>query len=279
MGPKQRRRPVFVFPAVAKRERTLLPESESAGVAIRTVGLTRRYRSGSGELTIFADMNFTVHCGERLALVGDSGTGKTTLLYLLGGLDHPTSGRIFYGQTEITALTGDALADFRNREIGFVWQNQSLLPEFTALENVMMPLLVRGEQPGTAAGQARARLADVGLADRETHRAGELSGGEQQRVALARALAGRPKVLFADEPTGNLDARTGARVVDLLEDLHRRMGLTSIYVTHNPEFAARADRVVRLAGGTLTDDTRGAHAGAAESGAGMPESGDTRTHV
>src|SRR5262249_22364020 len=177
---------------------------------------------------------------------GESGAGKSTLLYLLGGLDRPTEGAIYFGQNDICRLPANELAEFRNRELGFVWQIHSLLAEFTALENVMMPLLIRGRSRQEAEPLSLARLDEVGLRNRAEHRAGELSGGEQQRVALARALAGNPSVLLADEPTGNLDFRTGEMIMSMLEDLHRTHRLTSIFVTHNISFASRCDRVLQL---------------------------------
>ncbi len=221
---------------------------------IRTIGLSKRYRSGDNTLTIFDDMNLEIRQGERLALVGESGAGKSTLLHLLSGLDRPSGGKIYFGQREITSLNAEELAEFRNREIGFVWQIHYLLPEFTALENVIMPLLIRGEASISreeAKSLGYSRLQEVGLESRAHHRSGELSGGEQQRVVLARALVTKPKFLFADEPTGNLDERTGSMIAQLLADLHQAHGLTSVYVTHNPRFASQCDRVVRLAAGHL----------------------------
>jgi lipoprotein-releasing system ATP-binding protein len=218
---------------------------------IRASKLTKTYRSGNTDLVIFADLNLEVLRGESLALIGESGAGKSTLLYLLSGLDSPTSGTISYNSRELQGLADSELAEFRNREIGFVWQSHNLLPEFTALENVMMPLLVRGARQAEARAASAERLAEVGLADRASHRAGELSGGEQQRVALARALAGKPSVLLADEPTGNLDFRTGEMIFELLGRLQRLHELTSILVTHNNSFAQRCDRILRLEGGVL----------------------------
>jgi lipoprotein-releasing system ATP-binding protein len=223
----------------------------SAKNAVCAESVSKTYRSGGAEVAVFKDLSLKVCRGERLAIIGESGAGKSTLLHLLGGLDRPSSGTIYFGHQEITSLADDVLADFRNREIGFVWQNPSLLPEFTALENVMMPLLIRGIPPSEAVLNARARLDEVRLGDRESHRAGELSGGEQQRVGLARALAGRPRVLLADEPTGNLDFRTGEAIISLLDDLHRSHGLTSIFVTHNISLAIRCDRVLELKKGGL----------------------------
>jgi lipoprotein-releasing system ATP-binding protein len=219
--------------------------------AIWADSLTRIYRSGGAELTIFNNLSLRVCPGERLAIIGASGAGKSTLLHLLGGLDRPSFGRIFFGNQDIVALGEQALANFRNREIGFVWQNPSLLREFTALENVMMPLLIRGVAPGEAARAASTLLGEVGLKTRAGHRAGELSGGEQQRVALARALVGEPKVLLADEPTGNLDFRTGEAIMNLLAELHASHKLTSVFVTHNLSFAFRCDRVLELEKGNL----------------------------
>jgi lipoprotein-releasing system ATP-binding protein len=217
----------------------------------RAVDLTKTYRSGANDLVVLERLSFEVSQGERLALVGESGAGKSTLLHLLGGLDSPTTGTIYYKSKDISGLGDSGLADFRNREVGFVWQIHYLLPEFTALENVMMPLLIRGGSHAEAASASLARLEEVGLGARTGHRAGELSGGEQQRVALARALVANPSVLLADEPTGNLDFRTGEMIFDLLTDLHRSHHLTSIFVTHNLSFAERCDRVLRLEGGTL----------------------------
>src|SRR6185312_7546028 len=220
-------------------------------VHIRATNLAKVYKSGASDLTVFSGINVEVHRGEMLALVGESGAGKSTLLHLLGGLDRPSKGTIYYGSREISGLTDSERADFRNREIGFVWQIHYLLPEFTALENVMMPLLIRGAAQSEAAAEALARLDEVGLRARAPHRAGELSGGEQQRVVLARALIGRPSVLLADEPTGNLDFRTGEMIFELLEGLHRSHRLTSVFVTHNLAFARRCDRVLNMAKGGL----------------------------
>jgi lipoprotein-releasing system ATP-binding protein len=220
-------------------------------LAIRTVDLAKSYRSGDSELVIFAGLQLEVEQGEKLALVGESGAGKSTLLHLLGGLDRPTSGAIYFGQNDICQLSADDLATFRNRELGFVWQIHSLLAEFTAVENVMMPLLIRGQGREEAEPVALVRLDEVGLRNRAHHRAGELSGGEQQRVVLARALVADPSVLLADEPTGSVDYRTGEMIMDLIEDLHRSRRLTSIHVTHNLNFARRADRVLVLERGRL----------------------------
>ncbi len=214
--------------------------------------MERVYRSGSKDLPILRNLDFRVGEGEQVAIVGESGSGKSTLLHLLGGLDRPTKGQILYRGTEVTAMRDAALAEYRNQEIGFVWQIHYLLPEFTALENVMMPLLVRGESRSHAAQRAMECLNDVALSDRAHHRSGELSGGEQQRVVLARALVGKPSLLLADEPTGNLDTQTGERIFALVADLHRQHRLSSVLVTHNIAFASRCDRVLRMEHGTLT---------------------------
>jgi len=229
---------------------------------IRARDLTKKYRSGDSDLVVFEALNLDVERGEMLALVGESGAGKSTLLHLLGGLDSPSSGTIYYGSTEISGLTHSEQSDFRNREIGFVWQIHYLLPEFSALENVMMPLLIRGLPHAKAASESLARLDEVGLHARASHRAGELSGGEQQRVVLARALAGKPSVLLADEPTGNLDFRTAEMIFELLAGLHRSHQLTSVFVTHNLEFARRCDRVLSLdKGGLVPGKPSGSHPG------------------
>jgi len=223
---------------------------------IRVSGLSKVYQSGGSDLVVFSGVDLEVARGEMLALVGESGAGKSTLLHLLGGLDRPSSGTIYYESTEISGLSDSAQADFRNRDIGFVWQIHYLLPEFTALENVMMPLLIRGCPRAQAASESLARLDEVGLRARSSHRAGELSGGEQQRVVLARALVGRPQVLLADEPTGNLDFRTGEMIFELLESLHRSHRLTSVFVTHNLSFARRCDRVLAMEKGGLVPAAR-----------------------
>jgi lipoprotein-releasing system ATP-binding protein len=221
-------------------------EAERIGLGIEVVGLSKWWPTAAGRLVVFDQLSFTVRAGERLAITGESGTGKSTLLYLLGGLDQANGGSIHLAGCDINKLEGNALADLRNREMGFVWQNYSLLPEFSAEENVAMPLLVRGMRRAKALAEARQRLASVGLSDRLAHQAGELSGGEQQRVALARALSGKPGLLLADEPTGNLDEATSGRVIELLEERQRAERFTLVYVTHNAAFARRADRQLIL---------------------------------
>ena len=218
---------------------------------VRIEKLAKVYRSGDKDLVIFHDLSLEVAVGEQVAVIGESGAGKSTLLHLISGLDKATKGSIYYKGKDITSLSEADLSSFRNREIGYVWQQHHLLPEFSAEENVSMPLRIRGESHTRSTAEAQKSLEEVGLAGRAKHRAGELSGGEQQRIAIARALAGNPSLLLADEPTGNLDERTGQMIFDLLEDLRKRRNLTSILVTHNLHFAHRCDRVLRLERGAL----------------------------
>jgi lipoprotein-releasing system ATP-binding protein len=189
-----------------------------------------------------------------LAIVGASGVGKSTLLHLLGALDRPTSGKVYYGDVDVFGLDSVRLARFRNERVGFVFQFHHLLPEFSALENVMLPALIRGTEREKAATTAAGVLGDVGLGGRLHHRPGELSGGEQQRVAVARALMLNPDVVLADEPTGNLDTHTGEAVHDLLMTVNKQKGVTFVIVTHNDKLAVRADRVLRMADGKLTPE-------------------------
>jgi lipoprotein-releasing system ATP-binding protein len=225
--------------------------SKHVGTALRAERLARRFRSGDGELVVFENLSLEIAQGEMVAIVGESGSGKSSLLHALSGLDRPSAGDVYFGSRSLAGMGEEELAEFRNREIGFVWQQSYLLPEFTAVENVMMPLLIAGQTPATASPGAWRWLERVGLEERGTHRAGELSGGEQQRVAIARALVGTPALLMADEPTGNLDERTGAEVFALLRQLHREQRLTSLVVTHNPAHAATCDRQLRLHAGRL----------------------------
>ena len=213
--------------------------------------LTRVYNSGPAEVMVFRDLELEVPEGELLAIMGESGTGKSTLLHLIAGLDRPTSGAVRFRGRDIASLSEVEVAAFRNREIGYVWQQHHLLGEFTCAENVMMPRLVSGVNRTKALSEAKERLDEVGLADRAEHRAGELSGGEQQRVAIARALVGNPSLLLADEPTGNLDERTGEKVFKLLSDLRQKRNLTAILVTHNYRFAHSCGRVLKLESGAL----------------------------
>jgi lipoprotein-releasing system ATP-binding protein len=219
---------------------------------IQVSGLQKSYKTARGELTLFRDLSLQVQAGEMVAIVGQSGAGKSTLLHILGALDAPSAGTVYCASTNVAQLGSRQAAAFRNREIGYVWQFHYLLPEFTAAENVAMPLLARGQQKREALQIAANWLKEVGLDDRADHRPGELSGGEQQRVALARALVCNPRLLLADEPTGDLDEVTAGRVFDLIERLHASHGLTSILVTHNLDLAARCTRALRLEGGRLT---------------------------
>lgn len=222
---------------------------------LRVEGLSKVYRSGSTDLVLFDNLSFRVDAGEMLAIVGQSGAGKSSLLHILGALDTATAGEVYFSDTCLTSLNEKAAADFRNRQIGYVWQFHYLLPEFTALENVAMPLYLRGENRRKAEAEARHWLEEVGLADRSHHRSGELSGGEQQRVSLARALITSPKMLLADEPTGDLDQQTAESVFELISRLHASYRLTSIVVTHNLSFARRCTRVLRLEGRRIAQIT------------------------
>jgi lipoprotein-releasing system ATP-binding protein len=213
---------------------------------LRVEGLKKSFRSGSSELVVFENLSFQVRKGEMLAIVGESGAGKSTLLHILGALDSASEGDVYCAKMRLRTLSDNAAAEFRNREVGFVWQFHYLLPEFTATENIAMPLLLRGASQQQARGQAQQWLQEVGLSNRAEHRAGELSGGEQQRVALARALITRPKILMADEPTGDLDAHTAETVFELIARLHQEYQLTSLIVTHNLKFARRCGRVLQL---------------------------------
>ncbi len=218
---------------------------------LEVCGVFKSFLSGNERLEVLSDLGFSLAQGEMAAITGASGSGKSTLLYLLGGMDQPDRGSILFEGREITGLNRSELSDFRNRTLGFVFQFHHLLPEFTALENVMMPLLLRGMEAAGAQREALAILDGVRLKDRSSHRPGALSGGEQQRVALARALVGKPRILLADEPTGNLDPHTGEGVAELIRSLHAAHGLTSIIVTHNERLACRCSHVFRLEEGKL----------------------------
>jgi lipoprotein-releasing system ATP-binding protein len=220
---------------------------------LRIERLRKVFRSGDSDLVLFDNLSFQVNKGEMLAIVGESGAGKSTLLHILGALDGASAGDVYCAQLRLNSLSGDAAADFRNREIGYVWQFHYLLPEFTALENVAMPLLLRGRPWPQVEAEASRWLGEVGLESRSHHRSGELSGGEQQRVALARALITSPKLLLADEPTGDLDNRTADSVFELIARLHRDYQLTSLIATHNLAFARRCHRVLRLHRGHMEE--------------------------
>jgi lipoprotein-releasing system ATP-binding protein len=221
-------------------------------IVLRTESLTKIFRSGNEDVVVFEDLNLEIKPGEFVALVGESGSGKTTLLHLLAALDTPTKGEVYFAGKRLSEFRGGERALYRNKKVGFVWQMQYLLPEFSAIENVEIPQLIGGRPIRDARARARELLGEVGLENASERRVGELSGGEQQRVALARALANRPALLLADEPTGSLDHRTAQRVIDLLEKLHGSHGLTSVLATHNQDLARRANRTLRLANGRLT---------------------------
>ncbi|MBI3016343.1 MAG: ABC transporter ATP-binding protein [Candidatus Tectomicrobia bacterium] len=213
--------------------------------------LHKSFPAGSQEIHVLRGLDLEVYAGEMLGIVGVSGVGKSTLLQILGGLESPTSGAVTYGEVDLFRLGNGAKAAFRDRKIGFVFQFHYLRPEFTALENVMMPLLIGREPPALAAATARKLLAEVGLEERLEHKPAELSGGEQQRVAMARALVTDPDVVLADEPTGNLDGPTGRAIHHLLREINRQRGTTFVIVTHNEELAGLMDRVVRLSDGRI----------------------------
>jgi lipoprotein-releasing system ATP-binding protein len=220
---------------------------------LRVEDLKKVFRSGGTDLVLFENLSFQVAKGEMLAIVGESGAGKSTLLHILGALDTASAGDVYCAHLRLSSLSQDEAASFRNREVGFVWQFHYLLPEFTALENVAMPLLLRGDARNEAEQEASRWLQQVGLGQRSHHRSGELSGGEQQRVALARALIVQPKVLLADEPTGDLDIRTAESVFELISRLHHEHQLTSLIATHNLAFASRCHRVLRLQRGRIEE--------------------------
>jgi lipoprotein-releasing system ATP-binding protein len=229
---------------------------EQGAPIIQVRNLEKTYSTARGALTLFQGLDLEVQAGEMVAIVGQSGAGKSTLLHILGALDAPTAGTVHCASVNVAGLSQNEAAAFRNREIGYVWQFHYLLPEFTARENVAMPLMARGLRKLEALEEAANWLREVGLEDRGDHRPGELSGGEQQRVALARALVNNPRLLLADEPTGDLDAVTADLVFDLIERLHATHGLTSILVTHNPDLAARCTRTLRLEAGRLETGRR-----------------------
>ena len=219
---------------------------------LKCESLSRTYLSGGRELTVLKDISFEVEPGGFVAIVGPSGSGKTTLLGLLAGLDRPSTGRVWLDGQDLDALDEDGRARLRRERVGFVFQSFQLIPALTALENVQVPLELAG---GDGAAPARDLLERVGLGGRGHHYPAQLSGGEQQRVALARAFSNRPRILFADEPTGNLDVRTGAVIIDLMGELNRQVGTTLVLVTHDPDLASRARRTIRLADGRVVADS------------------------
>jgi lipoprotein-releasing system ATP-binding protein len=214
-------------------------------------GIRKGYTVGETALTVLRDLELTVEAGEMVAIVGASGVGKSTLLHILGGLDRAEAGTVTLAGVELTTLPDAEVVAFRNRQVGFVFQFHHLLPEFSALENAAMPMRIARIRQGEARDRAEELLRRVGLGERLTHRPGMLSGGEQQRVAVARALVMRPAILLADEPTGDLDEQTAGSLHDLLQEMHRAYGLTSVIATHNPRLAGACDRILRLEAGRL----------------------------
>jgi len=239
-------------PAAASQASRTARKPELRAPIVEVTDLQKTYKTARGELNLFQGLNLHVETGEMVAIVGQSGAGKSTLLHILGALDAPSAGTVYCASTNVAKLSPREAVAFRNREIGYVWQFHYLLPEFTALENVAMPLLARGVSKREAMQVAANWMKQVDLEDRGDHRPGELSGGEQQRVALARSLVNNPRLLLADEPTGDLDEITAGRVFGLIERLHADHGLTSILVTHNLDLASRCTRALRLEGGRLS---------------------------
>ncbi len=218
---------------------------------LRTINLRKSFPTVNGPLEILKGINFALSTGQMVAIVGQSGSGKSTLLHILGALDRPSGGSVYFAENDIFAFGNEDLAKFRRNAIGFVFQFHNLLPEFTALENVLMPRIIAGESADSPLG--RELLERVGLGDRLQHRPGELSGGEQQRVAIARALINHPRLILADEPTGSVDNQTGERVFELFREIQREKKLTSILATHNVKIAARCDKIWRIENGVLLE--------------------------
>jgi lipoprotein-releasing system ATP-binding protein len=218
---------------------------------VTATDLTKIYVTTASQVVVFENLNLSIPRNRLVALIGPSGAGKSSLLHLLGGLDRPTRGSVVFDSADVFKLSPAELARFRNRHIGFVFQFHHLLPEFTVLENAMMPCIIRGAPRAETAETARKILERVGLGPRLTHKVGEISGGEQQRVAIARALAGEPQFLLGDEPTGNLDQKTGESVFNMIRELHEERGLTSVIVTHNEKIASQCDEVWEMEGGKL----------------------------
>jgi putative ABC transport system ATP-binding protein len=235
---------------------------------LTATNLTKEYQSGNGRLAVLKHVNFSVPQGAFVAIVGPSGSGKTTLLGLLAGLDTPSDGTVSLDGVDITRLSEDKRALLRGEKVGFIFQSFQLIPTLTALENVQVPLELRGDDG--SAERARELLSRVGLGDRTGHFPAQLSGGEQQRVAIARAFSNAPRILFADEPTGNLDGATGERIVQLLQELNRESGSTVVIVTHDISLAERTGRVIRLKDGEVVEDRATANAAAAASSAAPP---------
>jgi putative ABC transport system ATP-binding protein len=234
-----------------------MPLTEPAEIAVRAVNLSRRFEVGETVVEALQGFNLQVYKKQFVALVGPSGSGKSTFLNLVGGLDRPSEGELWVDGEELSASKEKALTEHRRRRVGFVFQSFNLLPRLTALENVALPLMFLGLPERERLARARSLLSQVGLADRLEHRPTQLSGGEQQRVAIARALVGHPAIILADEPTGNLDTGTGAEIMDLLRRLNREQGVTLLVVTHDPEAAGFADRVVQLRDGRIVNPQDG----------------------
>ncbi|HEV8443091.1 MAG TPA: lipoprotein-releasing ABC transporter ATP-binding protein LolD [Steroidobacteraceae bacterium] len=228
---------------------------DTSPLVLEATGVARAFRQGPIDLQVLTDVNFAVRTGERIAIIGASGSGKTTLLQILGGLDRPSAGVVRIAGRDIHALDERQRGELRNRTLGFIYQFHHLLPEFSALENVAMPLLVRREPKRKAEEQARAVLTRVGLAQRLAHRPHELSGGERQRAAVARALVTQPRLVLADEPTGNLDGANAESVFALMLELNREFGTSLIVVTHDVRLAARMDRILEIKQGNLVEKT------------------------
>ncbi len=224
---------------------------DSSGQILAAADIHREFRTAEGILPVLKGINLQVRRNEMLAITGASGVGKSTLLHILGGLDRPTSGEVMLDEIAISHLTEQELARLRNRKVGFVFQSHYLLDDFSALENIMIPMLLAGKSHAEARRRAELLLADVGLTDRQSHRPKQLSGGEQQRVAVARALANEPGIVLADEPSGNLDTATGRMLHDLLFRLNERNGTTFVVATHNRELAERCNREIRMADGRV----------------------------
>ncbi len=259
-------RPISGMAVAAKLQEGVEGGASGTGELLRADDLRKVYRSGRAQVTPLQGVQLSARRGEMVAIVGPSGAGKSTLLHLLAALDTPTSGTVYFAGRSLQEMTEADVEKYRSRTIGFVWQRHHLLPDFTAAENVAMPLLMRGLPEQEALPAAGEWLAEVGLADHSQQRAGELSGGEQQRVAIARALVNRPALLLADEPTGDLDERNAETIFELMQRLHRSHHLTSILATHNLSLARRADRILVLEHGQLAP-ARDALAGGANSGA------------
>jgi lipoprotein-releasing system ATP-binding protein len=240
---------------VANAETTASVDASGTGALLRAERLSKLFQSGSQKVMPLDGIDLEIERGAMVAIVGPSGAGKSTLLHILGSLDTPTSGEVYFAGNSLRSFSERGLSEYRNRTVGFVWQRHHLMPDFTAIENAAMPLFVRGESPATAFREAKSLLEEVGLGDCGERKAGQLSGGEQQRVAIARALANRPQLLLADEPTGDLDEGNAEVIFKLMQRLHSSRRLTSILATHNLSLAHRTDRVLHLQHGKLNEET------------------------